>query len=97
VVVRRAARVDANHGEIVQALRAHGAYVQDSSRMGGGFPDLVCGYAGKTVLIEVKRPGGSIEKKLTEHQREWISRWCGGKVWLVSTPEEAIQALEESV
>ena len=95
--MRRAARVDVNQADIVQALRRAGAYVQDSSRMGGGFPDLVCGFKGKTVLIEVKRPGGVIEKKLTEHQREWISRWCGGKVWLVSTPEEAIQALEESV
>lgn len=95
--MRRAAKVDANQADIVQALRRVGAYVQDTSRIGGGYPDLTVGYRGKTVLIEVKRPGGQIEKKLTEHQREWISRWCGGKVWLVSTPEEAIQALEESV
>ena len=95
--MRRAAKVDANQADIVQALRRVGAYVQDTSRVAGGYPDLTVGFRGKTVLIEVKRPGGQIEKKLTEHQREWISRWCGGKVWLVSTPEEAIQALEESV
>lgn len=89
--------MDANQADIVQALRRVGAYVQDTSRIGGGYPDLTVGFRGKTVLIEVKRPGGQIEKRLTEHQREWISRWCGGKVWLVSTPEEAIQALEESV
>ena len=88
--------MDVNQSEIVGALRAAGAYVQDSSRMGSGFPDLVCGFRGKTVLMEVKRPGGTIEKKLTEHQREWISRWCGGKVWLVSSVDEALSALEQS-
>ena len=95
--MRRAARKDMNQAEIERALRAHGAYVQDCSQLGGGFPDICAGYQGKTVLMEVKRPGGQLEKKLTDDQRLWIARWCGGKVWLVSTTEEAIQALEESV
>lgn len=94
--MRRAARVDTNQADIVEALRKAGARVQDTSRLGGGYPDLTVGYRGQTLLMEVKRPGGSIEKKLTEQQREWISRWCGGKVWLVSSVDEALSALEQS-
>ena len=92
--MRRAARVDSNQSAIVDALRKAGALVQDTSRRGGGYPDLTVGYRGQTILMEVKRPGGFIEKKLTEQQREWINRWCGGKVWLVSSVDEALSALE---
>ena len=91
--MRHAARVDACQADIVKALRKAGAYVYYAK-----LPfDLIVGYRGKTLLMECKQPGGDIEKKLTPFQRNWMQAWCGGKVWLVSTPEEAIQALEESV
>ena len=52
--MRHAARVDANQAEIVAVLRAAGAYVWII-----GLPvDLLCGYAGKTTLIEVKTKTG---------------------------------------
>lgn len=51
---RRAAKVDDNHGEIVRALRAVGAFVVDLSSVGGSCPDLLVGHRGRWVLIEVK-------------------------------------------
>lgn len=47
--MRRAARVDANHAEIARTLRRLGWAVHDTSGVGGGFPDLVIGKAGRVV------------------------------------------------
>ncbi len=52
-------RRDANHAEIVAALRAVGCSVWDASHVGGGFPDLVvgrmtAGHVPRTYLLEVK-------------------------------------------
>lgn len=52
--VRRRARVDANHGEIVAALRSCGWTVIDTSRLGSGFPDLLIARGGRIELVEVK-------------------------------------------
>jgi|TARA_R110002110_G_scaffold344363_2_gene554318 hypothetical protein len=38
----------------MRALRRAGWAVHDTSRLGGGFPDLVAGRDGRVVLIEVK-------------------------------------------
>ena len=52
--MRRRARVDANHAQIVQALRSCGWTVLDTSRLGRGFPDLLAARGGRVELIEVK-------------------------------------------
>ena len=49
-------RADTNQSEIVEALREHGVHVVITTALGSGFPDLVCGYRGLTVLMEVKMP-----------------------------------------
>ena len=49
-----ARKVDANHSLIVKTLREMGCSVFDTSRVAGGFPDLVCGKNGKTALVEIK-------------------------------------------
>lgn len=54
--MRRTARRDGNHGTVVTALRNHGVTVVDTAGLGNGFPDLVCGYRGLTVLMEIKLP-----------------------------------------
>ena len=46
-------RVDNNHTAIVLALRAIGATVQSLASVSGGCPDLVVGYHGRNVLLEV--------------------------------------------
>ena len=53
--MRRAARTDANHTEIVKAIKSCGFVVHDTSAVGGGFPDLTAWRATHgVVLIEVK-------------------------------------------
>jgi hypothetical protein len=91
--MRRAARTDGNHDEVVKALRAIGCTVQRLEQ-GSGVPDLLCGYRGRTVLIEVKdgrKPPS--ERRLTPDQREWIAGWRGGQVWVVHSVEQAIEAV----
>lgn len=51
---RYAARTDGNHAEIRQAFRALGAYVLDTSHVGGGFPDLIVGTRGRWLMVEIK-------------------------------------------
>jgi len=57
--MRRAARVDRNHAEIVDALRKCGARVLDLSRVGRGCPDLLVHVGRLLVLVEVKTPQGT--------------------------------------
>ncbi len=52
--MRRAAKIDRNHVEIVAALRGVGASVQDLAAVGKGCPDLLVGYRGQNYVIEVK-------------------------------------------
>ena len=47
-------RVDANHGEIVQALRALGWTVKSTATMRDGFPDLLVARRGVLKQVEVK-------------------------------------------
>jgi hypothetical protein len=89
--VRRAAKVDANHAEIRDGLRQiPGCKVKDTSNIGGGFPDLVVGLRGKTVLIEIK-DGAKVPsaRKLTYAQREFCDNWTGGTIFVVESLEQA--------
>lgn len=81
----RARRVDANHSEIVRALRAIGCSVDDTSRVAGGFPDLTVGYRGRTLVLEVKSGAG----KLTPAQVAWHSAYRG-EAYVVSNVDQAI-------
>ena len=76
--MRRAAKVDRNQAEIVDALRGVGATVQPLHQVGKGCPDLLVGWRGRNWLIEVKdwknAPSGRL---LTEDQREWHAGWKG--------------------
>ena len=93
-MMRRAAKVDANHGEIVKDLRKYGHQVYDMSGVGKGFPDLlVCAHK-KWLLLEVKdgaKPPSA--RKLTEDQQTWHAQ-CKGPVVVVTSRDEAIQACE---
>ncbi len=92
--MRFAAKVDRNHQEIVKALRAVGASVQSLAAIGKGCPDLLVGYRGRNILIEVKdgdRPPS--ERKLTEHQLDWITYWNGAPVAIVTNVTEVLNLL----
>jgi hypothetical protein len=93
--MRYAARVDANQTQIVSALRAAGATVQSLSAVGQGCPDLLVGYQGTNILMELKdgkKPPS--ERKLTSDQIVWHSEWKG-VVFLVTSVDEALQLLRE--
>ena len=92
--MRRAAKVDANQEQIVQALRAAGATVQSLAGVGKGVPDLLVGYQGKTLLMEVKdgRLAPSA-RRLTEDQLVWHGAWRGGPLAVVDGVDAALRAL----
>ena len=57
--MRRRARVDSNHGDIVTALRRLGWRVVSLASVGQGVPDLLAYRTGQPLrLLEVKAKGG---------------------------------------
>ena len=90
--MRHAARVDANQAAIVAALRAAGASVWIV-----GLPvDLLVGFRGATVLLEIKTTVGKRAPKparYTDLQREFLQSWRGGPVATVTDVDGALRAL----
>lgn len=86
-------RTDDNQGEIVDALRRAGAVVCDTHELGRGFPDLVVGWRGRNLLVEVKRPGERLNSREALWHRAWLE--SGGQVAVVSTVDEAVKLLQE--
>jgi len=87
--VRRAARVDANQGEIVEAMKAAGATVWVL-----GLPvDLLVGAGGKTALAEVKVLVGKKDPKpapYTRLQQDFMLYWRGGEIVTLTTVDEGL-------
>jgi hypothetical protein len=83
------AKVDTNHKEIVAALRQAGATVVSLAAMKHGCPDLLVGYQGETLLMEIKYGKG----KFTPDQLDFIGKWKGGAVSRVDSVDAAIRAL----
>ena len=81
---RQAAKRDGNEKEIVTYLRSVGVSVHQLSSK--GVPDLLCGYKGKTYLLEVKEKRG----KLTSDQVTWHDKWRGEKPFIVHDVAEAL-------
>jgi Holliday junction resolvase len=90
----RAAKIDANHEQVVSALRAAGASVQSLAGVGKGVPDLLVGFQGKTLLMEVK-DGRKMpsERRLTEDQVRWHGAWRGGPLAVVDGVDAALRML----
>jgi Holliday junction resolvase len=84
------ARIDTNHKEIVKALRDAGATVVSLAAMKHGCPDLLVGYAGETMLMEIKRDA---KAKFTSDQLDFLSKWKGGAISRVDSVDAAIRAL----
>jgi hypothetical protein len=98
-VSRWARKRDDNERDIVAALRCFGASVQPLDAKGA--PDLLVGYEGVTLLMEVKQRHGQAKvdgKKtasgLLETQEAWWSTWRGLRPVVVTTAEEAIAAIQ---
>lgn len=93
LALRRAARVDRNHREIVNALRGVGATVQSLAPIGKGCPDLLVAHDGVNYLLEVK--SGPTEP-LTEDERAWLDGW-GGQVAVVRSVAGALAVVGVTV
>lgn len=98
---RRASK-DANHAPIVRALERVGASVQELHAVGSGCPDLLVGYRGRTVLLEVKNPetrygqgkkSGANTAATNEAQLKWRQAWRGAPVVIVYSVLEALQVI----
>lgn len=87
--MRRAAKVDRNHKEIVAAFRACGCSVVSLAALGRGVPDLLVARGRWMALVEVKAPGG----RLTPDQEAFMAVWRGPKVQIVRTVDDVLELL----
>lgn len=90
--MRKAGRIDIIQQDAVKLIRQIGASVQVLSGVGHGVPDLLVGYHGVNILVELKTgPAG-----LTKDEETWHSKWAG-QVVIARTPEEAQLAIAKSI
>lgn len=96
--MKRAARTDANHEAIRTALRGLQIHVEDTSRIGHGFPDLLACHRGHVVAIEVKDGSKPLSARaLSAFEETWRARWeaAGGRYAVVETIDQAIALAQE--
>lgn len=86
-----ARKIDSNQTEIVNTFRQLGASVSVTSAVGKGFPDLVVGYAGRTMLVEVKSRAKAAH---TPDQLAFQSTWKGN-YFTVRSREDAIALINQ--
>lgn len=86
--MRRIARVDKNQNEVVAALRKAGAKVLLLHQHGDGCPDILTGFRGNLVLMEIKSKGG----KLTQDEASFMSEWRPYMV-VVYSVDDALKAI----
>jgi len=92
--MRRANRIDDNQNDIVTALRKAGATVRVISQ-GEGIPDLLVGFRGETILLEVKdgnKPPSA--RTLTPAEKKFFDEWEGGLCMVVNSVGDALKMLE---
>ncbi len=87
--MRRAAKVDKNQAEIVDALRDVGAVVTSIHRHGEGVPDILVSFRGVWYLMEVKASDG----RLTPDEKEFIDRHHNATVHVVRHIDDALDAI----
>lgn len=76
--MRRAAKIDSNHTEIVSAFRKLGCSVLPLHMVGRGCPDLAIGKCSKTVLVEIKDGSKTASRKeLTKDEQKFHAEWLG--------------------
>jgi hypothetical protein len=93
--MRTNAKVDANHAEIVAALRAAGAQVQSLAAVGRGVPDVLVARHGVWFVLEIKDGAKSpSRRKLTEDELAWHEMFAPhAPVHVVETVEQALAAV----
>ena len=64
-------KVDSNQAQIIADLKKIGVSVLNLSRVGGGCPDILVGWQGKNILIEIKTAKGDLNDLQIEFFKEW--------------------------
>ncbi len=89
-----AKKTDNNQAEIVRGLRSIGASVTVLSSVGGGCPDLICGYRERNYLFECKNLEGRGDR-LTPAEEAWIRSW-GGQIAIIFNVEQALAVMQDA-
>ena len=84
-------RVDENQKQLVHTFIALGASVLNLSTVGRGCPDLLIGYRGKSVLVEIKRDN---KATFTDPQVKFMQEWRGGTVSRIDSVDAAIRLIK---
>lgn len=102
--MRRAAKIDKNQTEIVEAMRKTGATVIPTHRLKNAFDCLAC-YRGKIFIIEIKNPEylpetydrERLEKSLSKGELKCMNdiEKTGVKYHIICTIDEAIKLITE--
>lgn len=91
--MRARPRLDANHNDIVKALRAVGASVQSLASVGGGCPDILVGVRKVNAVFEIKDGTQSPSRRaLTDDEKDWHAAWRG-TVYVIESVEQALQVV----
>jgi Holliday junction resolvase len=88
--MRRAAKVDLNHREIVEALLDVGASVLSIAQIGNDAPDIIAGFRGVDIMMEIKRDA---KAKLRPGQLLFATSWRGKPVVRVNSVDDALRAI----
>jgi Holliday junction resolvase len=91
-----AKKTDVIQKDVVKKLRSMGATVVDLSAVGKGMTDLLVGFDGQTILLEVK---SGADKKFTPQQIKFFATWTGGMLARVNSVQEAedlIQSIKQN-
>lgn len=93
----RAAKIDRNQPEIVQALRSMGCSVQHLHSVGQGCPDLLCAIKAVNFLVEVKDGAKPPSKQvLTPDQIDWHCQWRA-PVYIVNSVAQAVDLVKKLI
>ena len=91
--MRVRARKDDNHKEIAAALIKMGASVLDTSQLGNGAPDIIVGFQGANILVEIKDGNKPPSKRrLTPDEVKFQLSWQGDYK-VVNSVDEALKLL----
>ena len=80
---------DLNHAEVTRFLKGCGCSVHDTSKVGGGFPDIAVGFRRHTFLVEIKSANG----RLLESQKNFGNNWAGDLPIVAYSGEEAMKEM----
>lgn len=89
-MTRRAARRDHNHRAVADTFRDLGCSVFETDRVGEGFPDIVVGLMGRSLLVEIKNPQTHYGRGgLNFAESAFAASWRGSPVTVITSEIEA--------